>query len=135
MKKLIASVSGFVGYLMVAGYAFADTAADTNLCPTTAQGVKVGALCQLGVSDLVSKAISIVLFIAFVAALLYLIYGGIRWIMSGGDKEATGKAKGTVTAALIGLAIVLGSWILINLILTLFGGGSLNALSLPSLVN
>lgn len=133
MKKLIAGISATVFYLSMVPSIYATT----DLCnPDNAQGVKVNQLCELGKDpgQLVGKVVGIALFIAFVAALLYLIYGGIRWIMSGGDKEATGKAKGTVTAALIGLAIVLASWILINFVLTLFGGGSLNALTLPSLI-
>lgn len=83
--------------------------------------------------DLVKFGINIVLFVAFVAALLWLIFGGIRWITSGGDKEGTAKAKGTVTSALIGLVIVLGAWILINVILQFFGLNGLGSLTLPNI--
>lgn len=82
---------------------------------------QVSTLCGLQLETALPNVINIMLFVAFVAALVFLIYGGIRWILSGGDKEGTAKAKGTVTSALIGLAIVLGSWLLLNVVLNLFG--------------
>lgn len=78
-------------------------------------------LCKLTFFDALPQILNILLFVAFLAALIFLIYGGIRWILSGGDKEGTSKAKGTVTAALIGMAIVLSSWLLINVVMNLFG--------------
>jgi len=91
-----------------------------NLCPS---GV-YNTLCNTtpGLADIVSKILSTILFVAFIAALVFLIWGGIKWIMSGGDKEGTTKAKETVTSALIGLAIVLGAWILINVVLNFLIG-------------
>jgi hypothetical protein len=111
-------------------------AGPVNLCDSAqGQGANITALCNSTVENLVPKIISTVLFIAFLAALLFLIWGGIKWIMSGGDKEGAGKAKETVTSALIGLAIVLGSWILVNVVLTLFGSsGGLTKLNMPQLV-
>lgn len=83
---------------------------------------------------IIPNVINLLLFVAFVAALVFLIIGGIKWIMSGGDKEGSGKAKETVTSALIGLAVVLGAWILINIVLSFFGvTGGISNLTLPSL--
>ncbi len=41
--------------------------------------------------------------------LIYLFYGGISWITSGGDKEKVEKARNTLTNAVIGIFIVIGS--------------------------
>ena len=111
-------------------------AAETaSLCPKDA---KLAGLCNtsnLGVNEIVRFILNTVIFVAFVAALVFLIIGGIKWIMSGGDKEGTGKAKEAVTAALIGLAVVLGSWVLINIVLSLFGiKGGISGLEIPTLV-
>lgn len=127
ITKLISSVSAGAALLWWSLPAYA-----VDLCKDV-QGVNAGKLCGVEVDTIVEKSINVILFVSFVAALLYLIFGGIRWIMSGGDKEATAKAKGTVTAALIGLAVVLASWILINVILTFFGSG-LGNLTWPTLV-
>ena len=45
-----------------------------------------------------------------------LIIGGIRWILAGGDEKAVASARGTITAALIGLVIVLVAFALIRLV-------------------
>ena len=50
---------------------------------------------------------------AALAAFFYLILGGFQWITSGGDKAGTEAAREKITAAFIGLAIVLfypGLW-------------------------
>lgn len=49
--------------------------------------------------------ISILLRIAALAAVGFIIYGGIGYITSQGDPESTGRAKGTIVNAMVGLAI------------------------------
>ncbi len=58
---------------------------------------------------------------AVIAALFFLIVGGIRWITSGGDKEAAIKAKETITAATIGLVVVFSVYAVLRLIGYFFG--------------
>jgi len=131
LAKIATGISAGIGSLYLAALpAFAAV----NLCDNAnTQGVNASFLCTVSVDTLVSRGLNLILFVAFVAALGFLIYGGIRWIISGGDKENTAKAKGTVTAALIGLVIVIGSWILLNVIFTFFGGGSVTNLVFPKL--
>lgn len=110
-----------------------------GLCPEKPAGQNAGGdfsgLCnqKWDVNTIVSTGINVLLFVAFVAALGFLIYGGIRWIISGGDKEGTQKAKSTVTSALIGLIIVLASWILLNVVIRFFGLGDIKTFTLPQL--
>ena len=87
-----------------------------NLCPGNA-----GQLCGLTVGGVVNGFIQLVLIVAFLLAFAFLVIGGIKWIMSGGDKAGTESAKGTVTAALVGLVIVLVAWALINFLGSFFG--------------
>lgn len=81
----------------------------------------------------IGSVIGIMFFAAFVVALVFLVIGGIRWILSGGDKEGTTHAKETVTSALLGLAVVLGSYILINIVLKLVLNTTLTTLTIPVL--
>ena len=69
---------------------------------------------------LVSALIIMILIIAALVFLFMLIWGGIRYITSGGDKGATETARGQITAALIGLVIVFAAWAIITLINTFF---------------
>jgi Type IV secretion system pilin len=45
-------------------------------------------------------------FIGLIAVLLYLLYGGIKWIMSGGDPKALAAARDTLVHAVIGFLIL-----------------------------
>lgn len=107
------------------------------LCPTDEPGAqtKFNILCSntWTPETVIQTGINILLFVAFVAALGFLIFGGIRWITSGGDKENTAKARGTVTAAVIGLVVVLAAWIFLNVVTNIFNLGSIQNLQLPSL--
>lgn len=60
--------------------------------------------------------IRLILLIAFLIAFVMLLVGGIRWILAGGDEKSVEKARNTITAALIGLVIVLVAYALIRLV-------------------
>ncbi|KKR49701.1 MAG: hypothetical protein UT84_C0021G0007 [Candidatus Curtissbacteria bacterium GW2011_GWA1_40_16] len=66
--------------------------------------------------NVVRGIIQFILVAAFVAAFIFLLIGGIRWIMAGGDEKAVAGARGTITAALIGLVIVLVAYAIIRLV-------------------
>ncbi|MCL5675949.1 MAG: hypothetical protein M1120_02380 [Patescibacteria group bacterium] len=46
------------------------------------------------------------LIIAAVMSLLYLLWGGLDWVVSGGDKTSVENARNKIIHAIIGLAIV-----------------------------
>lgn len=69
----------------------------------------------------IRNIIRFIILIAFVLAFLFLIIGGIRWITAGGDEKGVERARGMITAALIGLVIILVSYALIVLVQTFFG--------------
>ena len=45
-----------------------------------------------------------------VAFLIFLIWGGIEWLTSGGDKTRVETAQKMISNALIGLAVLIGSY-------------------------
>ncbi len=49
-------------------------------------------------------------------ALLFVLVGGIQYMISGGDEKAITTAKATLTYAVLGLLIILGSILLVNVI-------------------
>ncbi len=73
------------------------------------------------VVELMRNIIRFILIVAFVIAFIMLLVGGIRWILAGGDEKAVEKARGTITAALIGLVVVLIAFALIKMVETFFG--------------
>lgn len=83
--------------------------ADVKINPPTFKDAVTGATVNVGYSDLgqfVSNFLVLVFGIAILVVLIMLIYGAFEWIISGGDKEAVGKARTRIMNALIGLAVL-----------------------------
>lgn len=70
---------------------------------------------------LISRVVSVALMVAAIAVFAFLVWGGISWITSGGDKGKVEEARNRITNALIGLAIVAAAWAIMNLISYFFG--------------
>ena len=67
-------------------------------------------------ADLISGILTVVIVIGALLVLLYLIWGGIDWITSGGDSGKTEKARNKITAAVIGLIILAASYAIFSLV-------------------
>jgi hypothetical protein len=129
MKKYLALLAP-VAYLTLASSAFATTV------DTCASG-QFSVLCGLTAErfgPLIGQLIQLIFVIAVVVALLWLIYGGFRWLVSGGDKTQVSAAREHIVAAIIGLVIIFLSYFILNLILGFFlgSGTSLSNLVLPT---
>jgi len=48
--------------------------------------------------------------------ILYFIWGGVEWIMGGGNKDRITSAKNKISNGILGLALLAGSWALIKAI-------------------
>lgn len=71
----------------------------------------------------VSRSFSAIVLVAGLATFMYLIYGGVQWISSGGDKGKLEEARSKITNGIIGLAIVASAWAVYLLIDYFFGIG------------
>jgi uncharacterized membrane protein YjgN (DUF898 family) len=74
---------------------------------------------------LINAVLSFVMLLAALLVLFYLIWGGIEWITSGGDKGKTESARNKITAAVIGIIILAAAFAILQLVLTFLGLGSL----------
>lgn len=134
MRKLIGATTGLLSYLALTTPAFG---AFISTCPQNdaAQQNKFNVLCSLNYENfgpLVGRLITLLLVVAIVISLFFLIYGGIKWITSGGDKGAVDAARNHIIAAIVGLVISLLAFFIIQLIGGLFGISVVN-LQLPTL--
>ncbi|MDD2822584.1 MAG: hypothetical protein PHQ59_00750 [Candidatus Daviesbacteria bacterium] len=68
--------------------------------------VGVGIPADTSVGLIIGNAIRIIMMIALIGVLAMLIFGAFQWIVSGGEKEKVASARGRITNALIGLAIL-----------------------------
>jgi hypothetical protein len=54
--------------------------------------------------------------ISGLAAFATIVWGGVSWLTSAGNPAKASDAKEKITSALLGLLLVLGSWIFLNII-------------------
>jgi hypothetical protein len=80
-----------------------------------------GTIQNLRPSQFLTTIINFFLGLAGVISFIFLLWGGIQWVMSGGDKEALDKSRKKISAALIGLSLVFSAYALIFIIRVLFG--------------
>ena len=77
--------------------------------PVWAQGVCFDRGSDATISclgDFVQRAINFIFPLAGAVALIFLLWGGVRFITSGGDPKSVESAKKTMTYALLGLAVI-----------------------------
>ncbi len=65
-------------------------------------------------------------------AVILVAYGGIKFILSGGDPKQVDSARKTITFALLGLVVVVSSFVIINLVATITGVSCIRGLNIGS---
>ncbi len=75
---------------------------------------------------LINAVLSFVMVIAALLVFFYLLWGGIEWITSGGDKGKTERARQKIVAAVIGIIILAASFAVVTLVVRFLGFSSLN---------
>lgn len=85
-------------------------------------------LKNLTIGTAVTRLIQLVLVLAAVVFFFMLVIGGVKWILSGGDKSQTEGARNQITAALVGLIIVFAAWAIVQLVQSFFGVDIINGL-------
>ncbi|MBL8029733.1 MAG: hypothetical protein JNN11_00605 [Candidatus Doudnabacteria bacterium] len=76
------------------------------------------------VSGLIKLVINWMLALAGLIAVLFLIIGGFWYITSAGNEEQAEKGKGTVINAIIGIVIIVLSWVIVNVVSRLVSSNS-----------
>lgn len=88
----------------------------THAQATTFSIESVGAQLGLGESDLKQTVLNIIqlaLGLMTLIAVVLIIYGGFVWLTSAGNEENVDKAKRIISAAAIGLVIILLAWAIV----------------------
>lgn len=75
-------------------------------------------------NELIRKIINIISVIVGVVAVIMIIYGGFRYITSGGSAEKVTAAKNTILYGLIGLIIVALAQIIVRFVLSNLAGST-----------
>ncbi len=114
-RKILVGIFLTVGYLLLATPAQAQLTTDLEQSITSLNFFQ----SQLGV--FITRIVETALIIGSILVLTYLIWGGIEWTTSGGDKSKYEEARNKITAALIGVAILSSAFALWTLANYFFG--------------
>lgn len=127
MKKTISS-------LWLSAVALANSAVSVFAADKIDLGAPKGFenLGKITITTIISGAIRLVLILASLVFFFMLVWGGIQWMLSGGDKNAAEAARSKITNALIGLVIVFSAWAIMALIKNLFGVDIMGGFDIPS---
>src|SRR3989344_7900924 len=81
-----------------------------------------------GGMDTGQKAINLGLNLFFVLGVVITItlvlYSGIQWMLSGGDKEKVASARGRLTYSIIGLVVIVTAFAILKIVFWLLGYSS-----------
>ena len=116
-KRRIGEIMFGIGMATVPTLAMAQGFLRPN-CPT-------GLRCQdQNINELIAYVINILLGVAFGIAVLFLIIGGFWYITSAGNEETAEKGKNTAVNAIIGIVIIILSYVIVNVVSRLVAGGN-----------
>lgn len=132
MKKFINYVSGsLVAVMVLLGVVTATVGTATLSGPVSAstpkESVQDGVTAIGGDTDgrragaftgTIERVINVLLFIIGAAAVIMIIIGGIRYVVSGGDQSAVTGAKNTIIYAVVGLVIAIMAYAIVNFVVT-----------------
>lgn len=131
MKRSLKLFSGYV------------TAALTVLALDIAQAHAVGTISEgagsargqdqpvdlFGDTGVFSKISSVLLFIVGAIAVIMIVIGGLRYVISGGDATQVQSAKNTILYALVGVIVAILAYAAVNFVIASFVPSAANSSS------
>ncbi|OGC81565.1 MAG: hypothetical protein A2V81_04780 [Candidatus Abawacabacteria bacterium RBG_16_42_10] len=87
------------------------------------------------VLELINKGIALVILLAGFLSIVFMLWGGIRFIVSGGKEDKVKSAVHTIRYAVIGLIVTILSITVINLIGRVFNLQLVNYLSYDGIIS
>ena len=125
------------GLLLVPALAFGVSAVMPVLQPADAsavapncdpsKGLANGASCAkgegqkdklFGTGGVFTTIVNVLLFIIGAVSVIMIIFGGFRYVTSGGDSGGVTSAKNTILYAVVGLIVALLAYAIVNFVLT-----------------
>jgi hypothetical protein len=71
---------------------------------------------DMNLNELIAWFYYFIVGISGLAAFSMLVWGGFTWLTSAGSSSKTGEAKERISSAVLGLMIILSSWVILRLI-------------------
>ena len=115
MKKLnIVKIANVLAMVTMLVLVVAPLAASAQL--NIPDSGNTGLPADTNITDFILRVINILLAIVGLIAVLFLIIGGFRYITAGGNEETAESGKKTIVNAVIGIIVVVLSFVIVRVI-------------------
>jgi len=115
-----ALVFGGIGAPLLVPATVSATTSSDAIC-TGVKGATGQSKCDGSqLSGLFRNVINILLFVIGLVAVLMIIIGGIRYVVSAGDQSAITGAKNTILYAVVGLVVSILAYAIVNFVVSSF---------------
>jgi hypothetical protein len=124
ISKLLIAYLPYLGLIALAVLLSALTVQAADPAPVNVPNLNIGG----GVSpvdtpkvvgNVAATIFNVIYFLAGLAAVAYVVWGGIKYIQAGGDPKKAEEARKAIINAVIGIAVIAGSYFIISLALGL----------------
>lgn len=111
MRRIIPLASSTIVFLSSA----------TKVLAQNIEGVDRSRIPFDNLGPLMSNALSLLFFFAGLLTFVFIVIGGIQWITAGGDAKAAQAARDRITAAVVGLIVVVAAFAITLILGQVFG--------------
>ncbi len=125
MKRMILAILATLALavgpaLTLSGAAYAACGNDTNAKGQVLNGIgQTSHDCtDNGVTNTLGTVVNILSLVVGAVAIIAIISGGFKYIMSGGDANKVGNAKSTILYALVGIVVVVLAQFIVRFVIT-----------------
>jgi len=117
MKKILALIF-LISFLVLPNISLAVDCNGSdnrlNLCYPSFQNFSL--TLDMPLNEIVAWFYYFIIGVAGLAAFVMLVTGGVKYLTSAGNPSAIGDAKDQIKSALLGLLIILGSWLILQVV-------------------
>ena len=122
MKKIVSSVSSGLGTAFLLLFLITDKVAAIGSVgdgATSARG-QDQPVSLFGIGGTFQTVTNVLLFIIGAIAVIMIIIGGLRYVISGGNSEQVNAAKNTILYAIVGIVIAILAYAIIQFVINTF---------------
>lgn len=129
MKKYLAAASTATFYLATVASVYAQGNLDVKLdSPIEGAG-------NIQLNNIPAFIVNGLFYVGIFLAIVYLLFGGIKWMTSGGDKAKVDSARKHIISAIVGLVVVVGTFAILRILGTILGVNISTDFCIPNLAN